>query len=35
MEYFIATFEKLSFKIEGMSDTFFQSLFISGLKDDT
>jgi len=34
MEYFIATFERLDFHTEGMSDSFFRECFISGLKDD-
>jgi hypothetical protein len=34
MEDFIAAFEHLDFQIEGMSDSFFQECFISGLKDE-
>jgi hypothetical protein len=34
VEDFIATFELLDFRTEGMSDAFFQECFISGLKDD-
>jgi hypothetical protein len=34
VEEFIAAFEQLSFRTEGMSDTFFQECFISGLKDE-
>jgi hypothetical protein len=34
VEDFIATFEHLAFRIEGMSDTCFQECFISGLKDE-
>jgi hypothetical protein len=34
MEYFIAAFERLTFRTEGMSDAFFQECFISGLKDE-
>ena len=34
MEEFKTTFEKLSFRTEGMNDTFFQEFFINGLKDD-
>jgi hypothetical protein len=34
MEEFIATFEQLDFRTEGMSDTFFWECFISGLKDE-
>jgi hypothetical protein len=34
VEEFIATFEHLAFRIEGMSDAFFQECFISGLKDE-
>jgi hypothetical protein len=34
MEYFIATFECLDFRTEGMSDAFFRECFISGLKDE-
>jgi hypothetical protein len=32
---FIATFEHLYFRIEGMSNAFFGELFISDLKDET
>jgi hypothetical protein len=34
VEYFIATFERLAFHIEGMSDAFFREFFISGLKNE-
>jgi hypothetical protein len=34
VEDFIASFESLTFRIEGMSDAFFRECFISGLKDD-
>jgi hypothetical protein len=34
VEDFIATFERFSFHIEGMSDAFFRECFISGLKDE-
>jgi hypothetical protein len=34
MEDFIATFEHLAFRIEGMSDAFFCECFISDLKDE-
>jgi hypothetical protein len=34
VEYFIAAFEHLDFRIEGMFDAFFQECFISGLKDE-
>jgi hypothetical protein len=34
LEDFIATFERLDFWTEGMSDVFFQECFISGLKDE-
>jgi len=34
MEDFIVAFERLSFYIEGMYDTFFREYFISGLKDE-
>jgi hypothetical protein len=34
MEDFIASFERLSFRTEGMSDAFFRECFISGLKDE-
>jgi len=34
MEEFIAGFERLAFRIEGMSDAFFWECFISGLKDE-
>jgi hypothetical protein len=33
VEDFIATFEHLDFRTEGMSDAFFRECFISGLKD--
>jgi hypothetical protein len=33
VEDFIATFERLDFRTEGMSDAFFQECFISSLKD--
>jgi hypothetical protein len=33
VEDFIASFERLDFQIEGMSDAFFRECFISGLKD--
>jgi hypothetical protein len=34
VEDFIATFELLDFRTEGMSDAFFRECFISGLKDE-
>ena len=34
VEEFIATFEKLAFRTEGMYDTFFKECFISGLKEE-
>jgi hypothetical protein len=34
VEDFIATFERLAFQTEGMSDAFFQECFMSGLKDE-
>ena len=34
VEDFIASFERLDFCTEGMSDAFFWECFISGLKDD-
>jgi hypothetical protein len=34
MEDFIAAFEHLNFRTEGMFDVFFQECFISGLKDE-
>jgi hypothetical protein len=34
MEDFIASFESLAFRTEGMSDAFFQECFISALKDE-
>jgi hypothetical protein len=34
VEDFIAAFECLAFRIEGMFDAFFQECFISGLKDE-
>jgi hypothetical protein len=34
VEDFIASFECLAFRTEGMSDAFFQECFISGLKDE-
>jgi hypothetical protein len=34
VEDFIATFERLAFHTEGMSDAFFLECFISGLKDE-
>jgi hypothetical protein len=34
MEDFVATFERLAFWTEGMSDAFFRECFISGLKDE-
>jgi hypothetical protein len=34
MEDFIATFERLDFHTEGMSDAFFRECFISGIKDE-
>jgi hypothetical protein len=33
VEDFIATFERLAFRTESMSDAFFRECFISGLKD--
>jgi hypothetical protein len=34
VEDFIAAFERLDFRTEGMSDAFFRECFISGLKDE-
>jgi hypothetical protein len=34
VEEFIAAFECLAFRTEGMSDAFFRECFISGLKDE-
>ena len=34
VEDFIAAFERLNFRTEGMSDAFFRECFISGIKDD-
>jgi hypothetical protein len=34
VEDFIATFECLAFRTEGMIDAFFQECFISGLKEE-
>jgi hypothetical protein len=34
VEDFIATFERLYFRIEGMTDAFFRECFIHGLKDE-
>jgi hypothetical protein len=34
VDYFIASFEHLDFRTEGMSDAFFRECFISGLKDE-
>ena len=34
MEDFIAAFEHLAFRTEGMSNAFFWECFISGLKDE-
>jgi hypothetical protein len=34
VEDFIASFERLDFCTEGMSDAFFREFFISGLKDE-
>ena len=34
MEDFIASFEHLAFRTEGMSDAFFRECFISRLKDE-
>jgi hypothetical protein len=34
MEDFIASFEHLAYRTEGMSDAFFRECFISGLKED-
>jgi hypothetical protein len=34
MEYFIAAFEHLDFRMEGMSNAFFREFFICGLKDE-
>jgi hypothetical protein len=34
MEDFIASFECLAFRTEGMSDAFFRECFISSLKDE-
>jgi hypothetical protein len=34
VEDFIASFERLDFRTEGMSDAFFRECFISGLKDE-
>jgi hypothetical protein len=34
IEDFIAAFERLVFRTEGMTDAFFRKCFISGLKDE-
>ena len=34
VEDFISSFEHLDFQTEGMSDSFFQECFISGLKNE-
>jgi hypothetical protein len=34
VEDFIATFERLDFQTEGMTDAFFRECFISGLKEE-
>jgi hypothetical protein len=34
VEVFIVEFEQLSFRTEGISDTFFKECFISGLKEE-
>ena len=34
VEDFIAAFERLVFRIEGITDAFFRKCFISGLKDE-
>jgi hypothetical protein len=34
VEDFIASFERLAFRIEGMTDAFFRECFISGLKEE-
>jgi hypothetical protein len=34
VEDFIAAFEQLDFRTEGMSDAFFRECFISGLNDE-
>jgi hypothetical protein len=34
IEDFIATFERLAFRTEGMTDSFFRECFISGLKEE-
>jgi hypothetical protein len=34
VEEFIASFEELDFRTEGISDDFFRECFISGLKDE-
>jgi hypothetical protein len=34
VEDFIASFERLNFRTQGMSDSFFRECFISGLKDE-
>jgi hypothetical protein len=34
VEEFIASFERLAFRTEGMSDAFFGECFISGIKDE-
>ena len=34
VEDFIATFERLDFQTEGMTDAFFQECFINGLKEE-
>jgi hypothetical protein len=34
VEDFIVSFERLTFRTEGMSDAFFRECFISGLKDE-
>jgi hypothetical protein len=34
VEDFIAAFERLAFRTEGMTDAFFRECFISGLKEE-
>jgi hypothetical protein len=34
IEDFIAAFERLAFRTEGMTDAFFRECFISGLKEE-
>ena len=34
IENFIASFERLAFRTEGMTDAFFRECFVNGLKED-